>query len=281
MSQTRAICYQEPDFDQTDKEEIIENELRKDLKALIENQYHLIRLYDITAYTETLLKLIYQEKIPIKVLLGISFKGEVINQNTYNNEILKTKDIIFNKRENQLKVEKLIKLANEYESIISMVSVGNESQTSWTIQMVSIPELTKYIKMVKKETKVLVTYCENAYFWNTQASALAKEVDVVGINLHPFFQNKPFEEAISYLKAFVEATKENLGKPVFISETGYPYQSDNPSIISNKQIQMSYIEALMKFQNETDIQVFIYEAFKRKIRYSLFPHSPYFEIFNR
>ena len=54
-------------------------EILEDLKILVANNFRLIRLYDTGANTASTLRLIHENDLPIRVLLGIWLRAEVSN----------------------------------------------------------------------------------------------------------------------------------------------------------------------------------------------------------
>ncbi|MDY0210844.1 MAG: hypothetical protein RBQ91_05525 [Acholeplasma sp.] len=282
MNELKSICYQESKACyEADRGQAYQSIIEDELTAIIKKGFQMLRLYDVSEFALKVLEVIEEKQLPLKVMLGVSFKGEVINQNTSNGAILKTKDIIFNKRENQAKIEVLIDCSNRYESIVKQVCVGNDNQTAWTINMVSPVEIIKYIHMVKKMVKQPVIYAENAYFWNTSLKNIAKEVDIVGINLHPYFQDKSVSEAHLYVASFVEATIEHLNKPVIITETGWPRSSSNIENPTNVADQIEYISNMLEWSKKTNIQTYFYEAYDTHIQKDTYPYQNKFGLMKK
>lgn len=260
----KSICYSGYRENQSPGLKIYpsETEILEDLLILIKDGYEQIRLYDPSTHAKRTLEVIKKHDLPIKVMLGMDLDGEVINYNVGWGEPLKTKDIIQNKKNNQAQLDLLIKLANDYESIINYVSAGNENTSDWNPRMVAVPEMSKYIKILKKHIKQPVTFCEGAYFWNTSALPLVEDVDFVSIHIYPFWQRKKVEEALAYTIEFFEATKENIpSKPIVITEAGWPTHSNLEDDYTNVEVQKAYILSLEAWAKKEDVLVYYFEAF--------------------
>lgn len=260
----KSICYSGYRENQSPGLKIYpsEREILEDLTILIKDGYEQIRLYDPSEHAKRTLNVIKDNQLPIKVMLGMDLDGEVINYNVGWGEPLKTKDIIQNKKNNQKQLDALIELSNAYPDIINYVSAGNENTSSWNPKMVSVTEMAKYIKILKKNVKQPVTFCEGAYFWNTEALPLVEEVDFLSIHIYPFWQRKPIEEALQYTIEFFEATKENIpSKPIVITEAGWPTKSNLEDTYTNNEVHKAYIEGLDEWAKRENVLIYYFEAF--------------------
>lgn len=250
----KAISYTPFSLDQ--------DKIKSELRFLVEHHFTLVMINDLVNI-ELLLQIIRVEELPLKVFLRVQFRPELIDQEAPLEKILKTKDVIQNKKANQQKITDLVHIANAYQDVISHVSVGYLNIANFDDHMISTVELSKYIKMVKPKIKQPVTYSDSFYLWNTKLKDLTQLVDFVGIHIYPYTQDRFKEEAIEYTSLVLEATKENLvSKPIIITETGYPNVTVSGEDISNEQ--RHYIESISKKMSEIDTLVVFYEAFDSK-----------------
>jgi len=102
------------------------DEVKEDL-LIIEKQWQYIRLYSCDKHSKTVLEVIKNENLPLKVMLGAYIEAEKDNPNcpwggTYSSDQLSK-----NKKSNFKKMDVLIGLANQYPNIIFSLSVGNEA----------------------------------------------------------------------------------------------------------------------------------------------------------
>lgn len=237
-----------------------EIKIKEELDFLAEQGYQMIRLIDDVNTSRQIVEVIVKHHINLEVFLGIKFSPELIDQEAPLEKIIKTKDVILNKRSNQQKVTELISLANQYEEIISYVSVGYLNISSFDYHMISVVELSKYLKMVKPKIKQPLTYSDSFYLWNTKLKELANLVDFIGIHVHPYYQEKFLSEAVDYTVLVLEASQENFNdKPVVLTETGYPRVNKEKLHITEEQ--RFYVDTIQQVMKEKNILVTIYEAF--------------------
>ena len=162
QNHNNAICYSGYRHGQDPRRGIFPSyaEIKEDLLILTQN-WSCIRLYDCSKHAETTLKVIRDEKLDLKVMLGTEMAAEMSNPNCpwggdYRDEILAA-----NRKINSNNVDRLIALANLYPDIIFSVSVGNEASVEWTDHLVSVESLIAYTRRIKKGAAQPVTFCEN------------------------------------------------------------------------------------------------------------------------
>ena len=158
------------------------NEIKEDL-LLLQDNWKYLRLYDIDLHGETVLEVIHQEQLNLKVMLGAYIEAEMNNfgcpwgGGVYEEEVL-----IKNQQKNKAKMQKLIALANQYPTIVFCLSVGNEACVDWTDHYVPVSHVIDYVNMVKKGAKQPVTFCENYVPWLYKMEALVEAVDFISIH---------------------------------------------------------------------------------------------------
>ncbi len=118
-----------------------EDEVKEDLELLLRAGYSFLRVFDATPHAETLLKVITDNQLDVKIQLGIWIKGPKA-----------TADVA-----NQQQIEKGIALANQYPNLIVGVSVGNETLDSWSSVLTPAADLTEYIQQVRASVAQPVT----------------------------------------------------------------------------------------------------------------------------
>ena len=91
----------------------------------------MIRLFGSIESSNLILRLIDNNKLELKVFLGIQFLPELIDQEAHPTKLLKTKDVILNKKENQKNIEMLINLALKHDETIRYISVGYMNVASY------------------------------------------------------------------------------------------------------------------------------------------------------
>jgi exo-beta-1,3-glucanase (GH17 family) len=104
-------------------------EIREDLQILAKNWQYL-RLYDCSPHAETVLKVIRDEGLDFKIMLGLDMAAEMSNPHCpwgaeYSDDTLDA-----NRQANIEEVHRLISLANAFDDIVFSVSVGNEASVA-------------------------------------------------------------------------------------------------------------------------------------------------------
>ncbi|MCF8009603.1 MAG: hypothetical protein K9K32_07525 [Halanaerobiales bacterium] len=220
----KAICYsgyrvnQSPRLDKYPSYE----EILEDL-TLLETDFDYIRLYDPSHHAKTALKVIRDEKLDLKVLLGLDLLGEISNPlcpwgGTYTDEEI-TNHITYN--DNQL--DQCLTLVKEYDELIVGLSAGNESIPEWNDNLVSVERILYFVKSLKRQTNKPVTYCENVNYWNEKLDDIVNEIDFISIHSYPawigFSPEKGIEQTID---DYNTVTKRYPNKPCIITEAGWP-----------------------------------------------------------
>ncbi|HNX13070.1 MAG TPA: glycosyl hydrolase family 17 protein [Paludibacteraceae bacterium] len=274
----KAICYsgfregQAPGIKYPDYEEVKEDLL------ILHKRWKYLRLYDCDEHAETVLRVISNEKLNFKVMLGAYITAEMNNfgcpwGGTYPEEVL-----ISNKKKNVALIEKLIKLANQYSDIVFALSTGNEACVEWTDHYVSEKNIIEYVKMVKQGAKQPVTYCENYVPWITKLKKLASEVDFISIHTYPVWEYKEIHEAMEYTSQnYFSVAELYPDKQVVITEAGWATSSNgrgiNPDNVSEEN-QAVYYNDLMNWSRKEKIVTFVFEAFDEPWKGSPEPLEP-------
>lgn len=274
----KAICYsgfregQNPGGTYPSYEEIKEDLL------ILQDQWKYIRLYDCDQHSDIVLEVIEKEKLNFKVMLGAYIVAEVNNfgcpwGGSYSEEqLIKNKDI------NLVQIQKLIRLANQYPTIIFSLSAGNEACVDWTDHYVPVQSVIDYVKMIKKGAKQPVTFCENYVPWIDKLKDLVEEVDFISIHTYPVWEYKKIHEALEYTKSnYYTIADRYPNKPVVITEAGWATNSNGrgicPSNVS-EELQDIYYNDLVNWSLEENILTFVFEAFDEPWKGSAEPLEP-------
>lgn len=275
----KAICYSGYRNGQSPVKKIYPTyeQVKEDL-LILEKEYDYIRMYDPSQHAETTLEVIRNENIALKVMIGIDLVGEISNYQCqygglYTDEQIK-KNIEYN--ENQLK--RLIELANKYQDIIISVSAGNEAVPEWNDNLVSPERVLYFVKELKKNTKQLVTYCDNVNYWYDLLKDVAKEVDFISIHTYPIWLGKNIDEAINVsISEFNDINNLYPNKQCIITETGWTTQSNGRGISpenANLKDHKAFIKQINKWSEENKVTVFLFEAFDEPWKGDADPREP-------
>jgi len=274
----KAICYsgfregQQPGGIVPSYEEIKEDLL------ILQGHWKYLRLYDCDKHSEIVLDVIQKEQLDFKVMLGAYIVAEVNNYGCPWGGSYSEEQLIENKEKNITQITKLIQLANQYPYIIFSLSAGNEACVDWTDHYVPVQSVINYVKMIKKETKQPVTFCENYLPWHDKLKDLVEEVDFISIHTYPVWEYKNIHEALEYTKQnYYSVADKYPNKPVVITEAGWATNSNGKGICSSnvsEELQEVYYNDLVKWSEEDNILTFVFEAFDEPWKGSSEPMEP-------
>lgn len=252
-------------------------EVKEDLEIL-QKDYDYIRMYSPSQHAETALQVINDNNFDLKVMLGIDLLGEISNDQCAWGGKYDQKTILQHIKYNDEQLKSLIRLANKYPKIIYSVSAGNESVPEWNENLVSVERVLYFVKELKKNTKQLVTYCENFHYWTTILEEVASEVDFISIHTYPIWTGTKVEDSLNQsIYEYNLVDKKYPNKAVIITEAGWPTNSDDKTIkISSAKIQnqRKYIKELDNWSENNQVLVYFFEAFDEPWKGSFNPNEP-------
>lgn len=255
----------------------------QDLRLIQATGIGSIRLFSSRAFARTVLEVIRDNRLDLKVQLG-----------TYPNPITGPAA----EADNIAELDAGIALANTFPDIVVTVSVGNETMVEWSTHKVAVADMARYLKKVRAAIKQPVTTNDNWLFWASVPVAIAEVVDYAAVHVYPFldtfynptaydWRQKAVPEA-ERAKAMMDATLAeaksqfergrqglvnlNLGSlPMVIGETGWAAvdTAGGPSLAfrAHPVNQKMYFDALQVWATEgrRDVQgpkaIFVFQAF--------------------
>lgn len=240
-----------------------DDQILEDLKILADHSFKLIRLYDSKENSATVLRLIEEHNLDMKVLLGAWLDAEVNNPNCpwqtepYSEEKLKQ-----NLKENRVELLRAVKLANKHPETVAAVAVGNEALVDWNDHMVPVRTIIAYVRAVKKKIGQPVTVADNYVWWAKDGQDLAKEVDFVSVHIYPQWEEKTIEEAISYGEENIRMVREALPESkIVITEAGWTTIASEFGDRANQDHQKIYYDQLYQWAKDMNMTTFFFEAF--------------------
>ena len=186
-----------------------ETEIEEDLQ-IIQKYWNLIRLYGSDEDSARILKVIRKNHLPIKVMLGVWLENET--------------GLPGRREENMAQALKGIELANEYPEIIAAVSVGNETQVTWSAHRMDQQDLIRYIRLVRNNTTVPVATADDYSFWITfESKTVADEIDFIVTHMYAMWNGIALETAIEWMDRvyFKEVLAMHPDKANVIGEAGW------------------------------------------------------------
>ncbi len=255
----------------------------QDLRLIQATGIGTIRLFTSRIFSETVLQVIRDNNLDIKVQLG-SFPVPP-----------RTPAI---EASNQADLDAQIRLANAYPDIVVAVSVGNEALVEWSTYRMEPAVLVRYLSKVRAAVRQPVTTNDNWLMWASVPREVAELIDFAAVHVYPFldtfynptkydWRQKGVPEA-QRAKAMIDATiaeaqkqfndaRAGLNKlglttiPMVIGETGWAAvdTAGGPSLAfrAHPVNQKMYFDALQQWaqQGRRDPQgpkaIFFFQAF--------------------
>lgn len=159
---------------------------------------------------------------------------------------------------NQQEVENLIKISKE--GYVDIAAVGNEVMLRGDL---TEDELIIYINRVKQSIPGIPVGYVDAYFEFEVKPRITEACDVVLANCYPYWEGCHIDYSLLYMKEmYSRALRAANGKPVIISETGWPSQGTNfgASMPSDENF-MKYFINTQKWSTEENIKIFYFSSF--------------------
>ncbi|WP_421918628.1 glycosyl hydrolase family 17 protein [Marinifilum sp.] len=241
------------------------SEVLEDLLIISKDSlFNLIRLYDCGENSQTVLRVIEEKQLNIKVMLGIWLKAELSAHESCSwlNEPIPQESLDKNKLLNQEEIERGIALANKYPETVIAVNVGNEALVEWNDHKVDTDSMISYVKRVQKKIQQPVSVADNYEWWVKSGQELAKVVDFVSIHVYPVWEGKDIDEGMSYTIQNVQDVRNALpDSKLVISEAGWASIALEFGERASEEKQARYYRELHKWSKEMNITTFFFEAF--------------------
>jgi len=241
-----------------------DDNIREDLRILVRHgNLGLIRLYDSGRNSEDVLRIIKNEKIPLKVLLGAWLAAEACNTNCPWLKEQPSQGLLDDNRvKKEQQIECAIRFANQYPEIVVAVNVGNEALVSWTDHLVPVDSVISYVRKVKKAVKQPVTVADNYDWWARHGGPLAKELDFISVHTYPLWEGKDINEGLSFTIANITAVHSALPRSrIVITEAGWATVAREFGPRASEVKQQQYYNELYRWTDEMNITTFFFEAF--------------------
>lgn len=265
-----AVCYsgfrrgQHPDRGQGAKNPSRE-EILEDLEILAGPAgFRLLRLYDSRENSRTVLELIREKKLPLKVMLGAWLDAEVSTHGScaWVTEPVPAEKLAANRLANEEEVGRAIALAREFPDVVAAVNIGNETLVDWNDHRVPVEQLVKYLQRAREALDQPVTTAENYAAWVRDAATLAGAVDFAGVHTYPVWESKTIEESMDYTRANLEAVQAALPDvPLAVVEAGWATTASEFPAQASEENQARYFRDLTSWAAANNVTVFWFEAF--------------------
>ena len=194
------------------------DQIAEDLQ-LMAHHWNLIRLYGALGPAETVLSVIREERLPVRVMLGAWIGTEDRRDST--GAVIET--LSGARESNRREVDSAVRLANEYRDIVVAISAGNETQVNWSDHRIPAEMLIRFIQDIRSRTRVPVTTADDYNFWNKPEShVVADEIDFIVMHAHPLWNGKQLDEALGWTTAtWATIRASHPTHTVVLGETGW------------------------------------------------------------
>lgn len=159
---------------------------------------------------------------------------------------------------NKQEVDNLIRLAKD--GYVDIAAVGNEVMLRGDL---TEEELIAFINKVKQAVPGIPVGYVDAYFEFEVKPRITSACDVVLANCYPYWEGCHIDYSLLYMKEmYHKAVRAAQGKPVIISETGWPSQGSNfAAAMPSEENFIKYFVNTQKWSMEEDIPVFYFSSF--------------------
>ena len=245
-----AVCYGPFRDGQAPGSVLTETQIKEDL-LIIKNHWDAIRLYISDDNSENILKVITDNNIDLKVLLGIWISGKT-------------------PIDNASQVDRAIALTNTYRSIVQAVSCGNEIFLSpgSDIYVSDQNEITGYLNKIHAQTTVPVTIDDVYSVWlDSKYSNLVKLQDFLAIHIYGQWSNVALENNVSYINdSYTELKTQFPQKQILITETGWTTSKNAGQFdpVADEVSQKQFYTQCQQWSNSNEVPVFYFEAFNER-----------------
>lgn len=159
---------------------------------------------------------------------------------------------------NEQEIEALIALARE--GVVDIAAVGNEVLYRNDL---SEEQLLAYIKRVKEAIPRTPVGYVDAYYEFTQHPRITEACDVILSNCYPYWEGCDIEHSLNHMQQmYGQAMHAASGKPVIITETGWPSQGTNlRGAYPSDENAMKYFINAMVWAAKDNIDIFYFSSF--------------------
>ena len=159
---------------------------------------------------------------------------------------------------NAVEMDNAIRLARE--GAVDILAVGNEVLLRGDL---SEDQLLGYIEQAKSAVPGIPVGYVDAYFEVVDHPRITEACDVILANCYPFWEGCAAEYAILYMKdMYRRAASVAGGKPVIVSETGWPnVGSAEGAAVPSQDAAMRYFVDTYRWAAEDGVDVFYFSSF--------------------
>lgn len=159
---------------------------------------------------------------------------------------------------NEKEIENIIRLGQAGHA--DLIAIGNEVLLRDDLE---VEQLIEYIRRVKKAVPNVQVGYVDAYYMYVNFPEIVDEVDVLFANCYPFWEYCALEISVEYMNKMYDLVKQAAkGKPVVISETGWPTKGTTyGAAVPSYENAMRYFIHTFEWANKENIHLFYFSSF--------------------
>ena len=159
---------------------------------------------------------------------------------------------------NRQEIENLIQLAKD--GFVDIAAVGNEVLYRKDL---TEEELLDRIRQVKEAIPNVPVGYVDAYYEFSKCPAIAEACDVILCNCYPFWEGTDFRYSLLHMQQmYNQARQAGKGKPVIITETGWPSQGESlGNAVPSMWSAMKYFIQTQLWAMDDNVEVFYFSSF--------------------
>lgn len=163
-----------------------------------------------------------------------------------------------NREQNEIELANAIEIANAGHADI--LGVGNEVLLRGDL---TEDEILDYMRRAREGTTGVPIGYVDAYFEFNDHPRISDACDVILANCYPFWEGCPAEHALLYMKEmYRRAQWAAKGKPVIISETGWPnIGTAEGGAVPSEENAIKYFIDTYRWAEEEGVEIFWFSSF--------------------
>lgn len=159
---------------------------------------------------------------------------------------------------NQIELNQLVALARQ--GLVDIAAVGNEVLYRQDLEE---RQLLRHIAEVKAQIPEIPVGYVDAYYEFVERPALVEACDLVLCNCYPYWEGTAFEDALEHMHHMHQLALDAAGgKPVVLTETGWPSQGDNKAAAApSPEHAMAYFILTQLWARDNRVETFYFSSF--------------------
>lgn len=249
-------------------------QIREDLHILNEH-FDLIRIYGADAGAENILRVIREDDLSLKVMLGAWLGHDTATPNQLaGGDPLEGEERVIDydtRLGNRLQVETAISLANDYPEVVWAINIGNETRVWWSDHPVATERLIEHLRWARMNTDVPITTADDYNFWNKPESVIiSAECDFIALHAYAMWNEQTLATAMDWTREQCDIIRKVHGEdlPIAITEAGWGTSKTDKGwqgrLIKGKpglEQQTAFTEEFLAWALENRVVHFLFEAF--------------------